>query len=192
VKWAHAKTGEFGQTSVDIVVGVGNPGSRYAQTRHNLGFDVVDVLARRYDIAMQQRLSEAVCGQGTISQRAVLLVKPQTYMNASGRAVAPLVQKYMGRGDRLVVIHDDIDLPLGRVKIKRHGGDAGHLGVRSIIACLGHGEFLRLRMGIGRPACSAHIVDYVLSSFTAAERQTREEMIAQAVLCVETLLRSTP
>ena len=177
---------------MDIVVGLGNPGTRYAYTRHNLGFAVVDALAGRYGIAMKPLGAQAICGQGKISDCAVLLVKPQTYMNASGQAVAPLVQRYLGLGDDLVVIHDDIDLPLGRTKIKRHGGDAGHLGVRSIIACLGHGEFLRLRLGIGRPACKAHIVDYVLSSFTPAERQTREEMIAQAVICVAALLQSAP
>jgi PTH1 family peptidyl-tRNA hydrolase len=177
---------------VDIIVGVGNPGSRYAHTRHNLGFDVVDALACRYGIAMQQRVEQAICGQGQIRHRAILLVKPQTYMNASGRAVAPLVQKYMETGNALVVVHDDIDLPPGRIKIKQHGGDAGHLGVRSIMACLGHGEFLRLRMGIGRPVCKAHIVDYVLSPFTAAEKTMREEMIVQAVTCVETLLQLTP
>jgi PTH1 family peptidyl-tRNA hydrolase len=177
---------------VDIVVGLGNPGARYAYTRHNLGFDVIDALACRYGIVLRSLGAQAIAGQGQINGRTVLLVQPQTYMNASGQAVAPLVQRYMRLGEHFIVIHDDIDLPLGRMKTKRHGGDAGHLGVRSIIACLGHGEFLRLRLGIGRPACKAHIVDYVLSSFTPAERQTREEMIAQAVTCVATLLQSTP
>jgi PTH1 family peptidyl-tRNA hydrolase len=177
---------------VDIIVGVGNPGPRYAHTRHNIGFDVVEALACRHGIAMQQRMEQAICGQGKICQRVILLVKPQTYMNASGRAVAPLAQRYMETGHHLIVIHDDIDLPLGRVKIKRHGGDAGHLGVRSIMACLGHGEFFRLRLGVGRPACKADIVDYVLSSFTAVEKPICEEMVAQAVLCVETLLQSIP
>ncbi len=163
--WTTPEAEELGRIPVDIIVGVGNPGSRYAYTRHNLGFDVVDVLACRYEISLQRRVAEAICGQGKIGSHTVLLVKPQTYMNASGRAVAPLARKYMGAGDRLVVIHDDIDLPLGQIKIKRQGGDAGHLGVRSIIACLGHGEFLRIRMGIGRPVCKAHIVDYVLSAF---------------------------
>jgi PTH1 family peptidyl-tRNA hydrolase len=177
---------------VNIIVGVGNPGSRYAHTRHNLGFDVIDVLACRYEIPMQQLVAEAICGQGRIGSHPVLLVKPQTYMNASGRAVAPLARKYMESTDRLVVIHDDIDLPLRHIKIKQQGGDAGHLGVRSIIACLGHGKFLRIRMGIGRPVCKAHIVDYVLSPFTPMERQAREEMLAQAVICVDTLLQSAP
>jgi PTH1 family peptidyl-tRNA hydrolase len=177
---------------VDIIVGVGNPGSRYAYTRHNIGFDVVDVLACRYEIPMQQFMAEAICGQGNIGSHTVLLVKPQTYMNASGRSVAPLARKYMAATDRLVVIHDDIDLPLGHIKIKRQGGDAGHLGIRSIIACLGHGKFLRIRMGIGRPVCKADIVDYVLSPFTPMERQAREEMLTQAVMYVDTLLQSAP
>ena len=176
---------------MDIIVGLGNPGLRYQHTRHNLGFDVVDALACRCRIPIQQLEAQAICGQGEIGGCPVLLVKPQTYMNASGQAVAPLVRKYLKTADRLVVIHDDIDLPLGRIKIKWQGGDAGHLGIRSIIEYLGHGAFCRIRLGIGRPVCKAHIVDYVLSSFTAAERQTRQEMIAQAVSCVETLLQST-
>ena len=177
---------------MDIIVGVGNPGLRYQHTRHNFGFDVVDALARRWHISIQQLEAQALCGQGESSGRPVLLMKPQTYMNASGQAVAPLVRKYLKTADRLVVIHDDIDLPLGRIKIKWQGGDAGHLGIRSIIEYLGHGAFCRIRLGIGRPVCKARIVDYVLSSFTATERQTRQEMIAQAVICVETLLQSTP
>lgn len=185
-----AETGECERTSVDIIVGLGNPGPRYAHTRHNIGFDVIDVLARRCGISMQPLATKALCGQGKIGGRAVFLVKPQTYMNASGQAVAPIVRKHLGSGDRLVVVHDEIDLSLGRIKIKRQGGDAGHLGIRSIIECLGHGDFLRIRMGVGRPACKSHIVEYVLSSFTAAEKETCEEMIAQAVKCIETLLQS--
>ena len=177
---------------MDIIVGVGNPGPRYQHTRHNLGFDVVDVLARRGQIPIQQLEAHAICGQGEIAGRPVLLVKPQTYMNASGQAVAPLVRKYLKTADRLVVIHDDIDLPLGRIKVKWQGGDAGHLGIRSIIESLGHGAFFRIRLGIGRPVCKADIVDYVLSPFTAAESDTRQEVIARAVSCVETLLQSTP
>lgn len=175
---------------MDIIVGLGNPGQRYACTRHNLGFDVIDAFAHRCGISLQQREANAVCGQARRGNRTILLVKPQTYMNHSGRAVTPLVRRYMAVGDCLVVIHDDIDLPLGRIKMKRQGGDAGHLGVRSIIAWLGHGTFLRLRMGIGRPVCNESVVDYVLSAFTEAERHTREEMIAQAVLCVDTLLQA--
>ena len=173
---------------MNVIVGLGNPGPRYQHTRHNIGFDMIDVLARHHGIPIQQRASQALYGQGQIGRCAVLLVKPQTYMNASGQAVASLVHRYVQAEEQLVVIHDDIDLPLGRLKIKRQGGDAGHLGVRSIIAYLGHGAFVRLRMGIGRPSCKADIVDYVLSPFTAAEAESRSAMIAQAAACVAALL----
>lgn len=173
-----------------MIVGLGNPGPRYQHSRHNIGFDVIDVLACHHGIPIQQHAFQALCGQGRIGRCAVLLVKPQTYMNASGQAVVPLVQRYLQAGEQLVVIHDDIDLPLGRVKIKQQGGDAGHLGVRSIIAHLGHGAFVRVRMGIGRPPCKADIVGYVLSPFTAAEAERRSAMIAQAATYVEALLES--
>jgi PTH1 family peptidyl-tRNA hydrolase len=176
---------------VHIIVGLGNPGRRYRGTRHNLGFDVIDVLACRYAIAVQQRESQSLCGKGRIGKHAVLLVEPQTFMNRSGLGVAPLVRRYLDRDDRLVVIHDDIDLPLGRLRIKHRGGDAGHRGVRSIIECLGAGEFTRIRMGIGRPSSHEDIVDYVLTSFPAEEREARDAMIVQAADCVESLLTSS-
>lgn len=175
---------------MDVIAGLGNPGPQYQHTRHNIGFDVIDVLARRHHISIQQRQAESLCGQGCIGGRAALLVKPQTYMNASGRAVAPLVQHYLQAGEQLVVIHDEIDLPLGRMKVKRQGGDAGHRGIRSIIACIGHGDFVRIRMGIGRPLHKADIVDYVLSPFLPEEEDDRNAMIAQAATCIETLLRT--
>ena len=175
---------------MDVIVGLGNPGQQYQCTRHNIGFAVIDVLASRHHISIQQREAESLCGPGQIGGRAVLLVKPQTYMNASGRAVAPLVQYYLQRGEQLVVIHDEIDLPLGRIKIKRQGGDAGHRGIRSIIASLGHDVFVRVRMGIGRPLHKADTVEYVLSSFLPEEAAAHEAMMLQAVTCVETLLQT--
>lgn len=173
---------------MDVIVGLGNPGRRYQHTRHNLGFDVIDMLARRYEMTLQQIEAKALGGKGGIGSRAVVLVKPQTYMNRSGQSVAPLVRRYRKPGEQLVVIHDDIDLSLGTVKIKQRGGDAGHLGVRSIIECLGSGDFVRIRMGVGRPSHQADIVDYVLSPFSADEAETHHTMIAQAATCVETLL----
>lgn len=174
-----------------IIVGLGNPGRRYHGTRHNLGFDVVDVLAGRYAIAVQQRESRSLCGKGRIGKHAVLLVKPQTLMNRSGLGVAPLVRRYLGREERLVVIHDDIDLPLGRIRVKHRGGDAGHRGVRSIIGCLETREFTRIRLGIGRPSNHEDIIDYVLASFTAEEMEARDAMISQAADCVESLLAAS-
>jgi PTH1 family peptidyl-tRNA hydrolase len=175
---------------VNLIVGLGNPGQRYRHTRHNLGFDVIDALASRYRIAVRQREAEALCGTGQIAGRPVLCVKPQTYMNASGQSVAPLVRRYLRQGECLIVVHDDIDLPIGKIKLKRQGGDAGHLGIRSIIEWLDSDAFIRIRMGIGKPARKDEIVDYVLAPFAAQEAETRETMIAQAVTWVETLLKA--
>ena len=175
---------------VNVIVGLGNPGQRYRHTRHNLGFDVIDALAERYRMAVRQREAEALCGTGQISGRQVLCVKPQTYMNASGQSVAPLVRRYLHQGEGLIVAHDDIDLPVGTIKLKRQGGDAGHLGIRSLIAWLDSDVFTRIRMGIGKPARKDEVVDYVLSPFTAEEAEARQMMIAQAVTWVETLLKA--
>ncbi|MGE3539405.1 MAG: aminoacyl-tRNA hydrolase [Candidatus Tectimicrobiota bacterium] len=171
-----------------VLVGLGNPGQRYRHTRHNIGFEVIDALAQHYHIAVRQREAEALCGRGLIGTHQVLCAKPQTYMNASGKSVAPLVQRYLGQGELCVVLHDDIDLPLGKIRVKHQGGDAGHLGIRSIIACLGCNTFTRLRLGVGRPPHKEDVVEYVLSPFTAAEEPTCQTMITQAVAWVETLL----
>ena len=173
---------------MDVIVGLGNPGQRYRHTRHNVGFDVIDALAQRYHIVIRQREAGALCGMGDIGPRAVLCAKPQTYMNASGQSVAPLVRRYLRPGELLIVVHDDIDLPLGKLKLKRQGGDAGHLGLRSLMACLKSDAFLRLRMGVGRPSRQEDIVAYVLSPFTDEEAEARQTMITQAVTWVETLL----
>jgi PTH1 family peptidyl-tRNA hydrolase len=175
---------------VDVIVGLGNPGRRYHRSRHNIGFDVVDALARRHGISIQCTEVSAVCGTGRIGQRSVLLAKPQTYMNASGEAVAPLVRRYIQAGEHLLVVHDDIDLPLGRIQYKRQGGDAGHRGIRSIIQCLQSGVFLRLRLGIGRPEHQEEVVDYVLSPFTTEEVEARCTMITQAVTWLEGFLEA--
>jgi peptidyl-tRNA hydrolase, PTH1 family len=176
---------------VDIIVGLGNPGSRYQHTRHNLGFDVIDVLARRYGIAMRLHAADALCGTGRVGGRMVLLAKPQTYMNVSGRAVVRLVQQYLQDDEQLIVVHDDIDLSLGSIRVKRQGGAAGHRGVQSLIDHLGHGNFVRLRLGIGRPPRQEDIVEYVLSPFSTEETDAYEAMLAQAVERVVDLLTGT-
>ncbi len=173
---------------MDVLVGLGNPGQRYQHTRHNVGFDVIDALAQQHGITLRKREAEALCGSGTIGTHSVLCVKPQTYMNASGQSVAPLLRRYLRRGELCIVIHDDIDLPLGKIKVKRQGGDAGHLGIRSIIACLASDTFIRLRLGVGRPPRKEDVVEYVLSPFTPAETATCQAMITQAVAWVVTLL----
>ncbi len=173
-----------------MIVGLGNPGQRYRHTRHNLGFDVLDALGERCHIPMRQREAEALCGTGRIGDHAVLCVKPQTYMNASGRSVAPLVRRHRRQGELLIVVHDDIDLPVGTTKLKYQGGDAGHLGIRSIIACLQDNVFVRIRLGVGKPTHKDEVVEYVLAPFPAQEADVRDRMIAQAVTHVIALIEA--
>jgi PTH1 family peptidyl-tRNA hydrolase len=175
---------------VKLIVGLGNPGSRYDDTRHNVGFRVIDDLAAAHHIVSRSHLPAAVYGEGTVAAQPVVLAWPQTYMNASGKAVANLCAQFSIPPNDLIVAHDDLDLQLGRVKLKRHGGDAGHYGVRSIIAHLGTGDFLRIRIGIGRPAHKDEIVTYVLSPFTPDELPLLHDAVRHAVEKVENVLRS--
>jgi peptidyl-tRNA hydrolase, PTH1 family len=175
---------------VKLIVGLGNPGRRYETTRHNVGFRVVDTLGTAHRITLRGHLPTAEYGEGMIAAQQVVLAKPMTYMNASGKAVAGLCARFSIFPSDLIVIHDDLDLPLGRVKLKQKGGDAGHYGVRSIIEHLGTGEFVRIRVGIGRPASKAEVVEFVLSPFTPAEVPLADEAIHHAVEAIEKLFRS--
>lgn len=172
-----------------LLVGLGNPGPHYHATRHNVGFLVIDALAAVYSIPLVGQLATTQYGEGTIGAHQVVLAKPLTFMNASGKAVADLCQHVSASASDLIVIHDDLDFPLGRVKVKTRGGDAGHYGVRSIIDHLGTGEFCRVRVGIGRPATKDEVVDFVLSPFTPVEIPLAEDAIGNAVAVVENLLR---
>ena len=173
---------------MDVIVGLGNPGQRYRYHRHNIGYDVIDALAARHGISVRRWEFEAVCGSGQVGGHTILLAKPQTFMNASGEAVAPLARRYLRRHERLVVVHDDIDLPLGKLRFKEKGGDAGHRGIRSITQCLQSDVYLRLRLGVGRPPHREDVIDYVLSPFSAAEADARQVMIDDAVERLEDLL----
>jgi PTH1 family peptidyl-tRNA hydrolase len=164
-------------TSVFLVAGLGNPGPRYDGTRHNVGFRVVDRLAQRFSIPMQERKFPAHWGEGRIGSRKVVLVKPMTYMNRSGEAVGPILRYYRLPPEALLVVHDDLDLPLGRIRIARRGGTGGHRGVASIIQALGGGEFARLKLGIGRPRHREPVETFVLDGFYSDELEAAEEMV---------------
>jgi peptidyl-tRNA hydrolase, PTH1 family len=170
-------------------VGLGNPGSRYADTRHNVGFRVIDSLGASSHITLRNHLPTAVYGEGTIGAQAVVLALPLTYMNASGKAVADLCTHFSIPLNDLIVAHDDLDLQLGRVKLKMKGGDAGHHGVQSIIEHLRTGEFLRIRIGIGRPASRDEIVTYVLSPFTSDELPLLHDAVRDAEEKIANVLR---
>jgi len=133
---------------VKIIVGLGNPGIRYEWTRHNVGFQVIDRLARLKNIPLDKRRFKTLCGKGTIDSTPVILAKPLTFMNLSGPSVEKLVHFWGAQKQDLIVVHDDLDLPVGRLRIKRRGGDGGHQGLRSIIESLGEHNFLRLKVGI--------------------------------------------
>lgn len=171
-----------------MVVGLGNPGQAYANTRHNAGFLIVDQVARTHAISLQRKKFDTVYGRGTIRDIDVILAKPMAFMNRSGTPVKSLLNYFkISMGDMLV-IHDDIDLALGRLKIKRKGGDGGHKGIRSIMDAFGGGEFTRLRIGIGRAAAEKSVTDHVLGIFHTEEKQLLEQIIERSLDAVETIL----
>ena len=173
-----------------VIVGLGNPGAKYARTRHNAGFDVVDILSQRHGIALQRRRCKALVGEGQIAGAKVALCQPQTYMNLSGESAVALVNWYKPEPDQLVVVYDDVDLPFGRVRV-RAGGSAGtHNGMRSIIYLLGRDDFPRVRIGIGRQPDDWDLADYVLTHYETDEaRQCAFDAYVKAADAIEVLLR---
>lgn len=152
-----------------LLVGLGNPGARYAGNRHNIGFMAIEAIARRHGIAPWRRRFQGLTTEGTLDSTRVLLLMPETYMNESGRAVKEAAQFYKLTLDRIVVFHDELDLPPGKLRIKQGGGHAGHNGLRSIAAHLGN-DFKRVRIGIGHPGNKDMVHSYVLSDFAKSER----------------------
>ncbi|MCS6926991.1 MAG: aminoacyl-tRNA hydrolase [Candidatus Binatia bacterium] len=173
-----------------IIVGLGNPGVIYQNTRHNLGFRVIERLAERWAIPLTRRALLSLIGEGYYQGEKVLLVQPQTYMNRSGEAVARICTSYPVTLADLILVHDDLDMPLGRIRIKRGGGGAGgNRGVASVIAALGSKDFARVKIGIGRPPPQQDPADYVLQPFTQSEEAFILPAIERAADAVETLLR---
>lgn len=168
-----------------LVYGLGNPGARYERNRHNVGFMVVDHLARRWCITVKKRKADALCGTGRVAGVDAVLAKPQTYMNLSG---APLKYLHAEPGN-LVVIHDDMDIPFGQVRIKKDGGTGGHKGLESIRGALGTGDFIRIRFGIGRPPEGMDPSDYVLEDIPGEERDTLMEQVEKAATAAELCLK---
>ncbi len=173
-----------------LVVGLGNPGEEYRQTRHNFGFLVLDKLASEMAITCRELPAlQAEVASGDFAGHVLYLAKPQTFMNLSGRAVASLARFFrLGTPAQVIVLHDDLDLPLGRLRIKRGGGHGGHKGVRSVIESLGTDGFLRVRLGIGREERPADVVHYVLSPFAPAELERVEEVASRGREAVKTIV----
>ena len=163
-----------------IIVGLGNPGIPYRMTRHNIGFQVVDRLAQLSHIPIRTKRFKSLYGKGWIDSQQAILVKPITFMNRSGEAVKKVTDFFHLGVDDLVVVHDDLDLALGRIRFKQKGGDGGHQGVRSIIEMMGGNNFLRLKVGIGRPPVGMEPAEYVLEAFERIEQSRLDGILSQA------------
>ena len=173
---------------MNLIIGLGNPGKAYANNRHNIGFRCVNHLSKAHGVPLNQRQCRSRIGTGTIANTKVVLAKPQTFVNLSGNAVTLLVQRFQIPLSNLVIIYDDLDIPLGNVRIRQRGSSGGHKGMQSIIDCLGSQNFPRIRVGIGRPENdSGDTRAYVLSDFSPAENTVVEKAIArvaEAILCL--------
>ncbi|MCP2624744.1 aminoacyl-tRNA hydrolase [Mycolicibacterium smegmatis] len=172
-----------------LVVGLGNPGPTYAKTRHNLGFMVADVLAGRIGSAFKvHKKSGAEVVTGRLAGTSVVLAKPRCYMNESGRQVGPLAKFYSVPPQQIVVIHDELDIDFGRIRLKLGGGEGGHNGLRSVASALGTKNFHRVRIGVGRPPGRKDPAAFVLENFTAAERAEVTTIVEQAADATELLI----
>lgn len=172
-----------------LVVGLGNPGDQYENTRHNAGFQVIDALADRGNFPVQRLKFHALTNTATVGGQGVLVMKPVTYMNLSGQAVGEAARFYKISPDHVLVISDDVDLPLGKLRIRKGGSAGGHNGLKSIIQHLGTDQFPRIKVGVGgKPHPDSDMADWVLSKFTGPDRQAMEAAIARAADAVTCLL----
>ncbi len=172
-----------------LIVGLGNPGREYSHNRHNVGFLCVNRLAKKYGFDFDRTQKRSRIAVGKINNEDVVLAKPHTYMNRSGEAVSALLKQYSLSLESLIVVHDDLDLPVGRIRIRPGGSAAGHKGVASVVAELGNADFIRVRVGIGHPQDDSAVenrgvVDYVLGNFTPDEHQIMDEVIDKVVAAI--------
>jgi len=171
-----------------LVVGLGNPGAEYARTRHNVGAEVVELLAARHGARLRKGKERAHTDEVNVGGKRLALAIPTTYMNDSGAAVQALVRRYGVTPEQVVIVHDELDLPVAVLKLKAGGGLAGHNGLRSIKAHLKTDEFLRVRIGVGKPQSKEHGVDHVLNKFAKRERTEIDVTLEQAADAVEAIL----
>lgn len=172
-----------------IIVGLGNPERKYLNTRHNIGFDVIDSIAEKNDIVLGEKKHKAVTGKGIVAGQKVILVKPLTYMNLSGESVRSVIDFYKAdEKSELIVVSDDINLDMGQIRIRKRGSDGGHNGLKNIILHLGHDEFIRVRMGVGEKPPKMDLADYVLCHYFEEEREVMNESARTATLAIEMII----
>lgn len=173
-----------------LLVGLGNPGAQYVRTRHNIGFDVVETLAARYALEFRGKRANSLIAEGKVAGQRVALVKPQTFMNLSGQAVAALRTWYKVEAAReILIIYDDLDLPFARLRFRERGSAGTHNGMRSIVQQLGSSDFARLRIGIGQPPGKMDVAAYVLSRFSKEEAEQVPDVITTAADAVDLVVR---
>ena len=176
-----------------LIVGLGNPGKQYEHTRHNVGFDVMDAIADKYNISIAEKKHKALCGKGVINGSKVVLAKPQTFMNLSGESVAELLSYYkLDPEKEMIIIYDDISLVPGNLRIRKKGSAGGHNGIKNIITMTGTQNFMRIKVGVGEKPKGWDLADYVLGHFDAAERAEVEEAIGHAVIAAEQMIAGEP
>ena len=177
--------------SVMIIVGLGNPGPKYSGTRHNIGFQCIDRMAKRWGIEVSERRAKAVLGKGSYRGQNVVLAKPRTFMNHSGEGLRYLLARFSAVPADLLVIYDEMALPMGKLRLRSTGSDAGHNGIRSIIDCLNTVEFPRLRIGIGRPDPESNYVTHVLDRFSKEDQTIIDEVVDRVILATECIIEES-
>ena len=176
-------------TQTYLVAGLGNPGREYKQTRHNVGFMVAEKLAEDLNIKLAKVQSKAIIGIGKFDQDKIVIAKPQTFMNLSGQAVKAILNYYKIPITNLIVIHDDLDIPFGTIRIRQQGGYGGQKGMKSIIEQLGTQDFIRIRMGIDRPPGRMDAADYVLQRFSKQEEEQLDGLLSSASKAAQAIIR---
>ncbi len=176
-----------------IIVGLGNPGREYDNTRHNIGFDVIDELADKENISVMEKKHKAIIGKGVVAGQKVILAKPTTFMNLSGESVRELVDYYkVDETEELIIISDDISLDVGRLRVRKKGSAGGHNGLKSIISHVGHDNFVRVKMGVGEKPKGWDLADYVLGRFSGPERETMNDAAKRAADAIRTIIAEGP
>ena len=176
-----------------IIVGLGNPGREFVNTRHNIGFDVIDVLADEENISVLEKKHKAIIGKGVVAGQKCILAKPVTFMNRSGESIRELIDYYkVDETDELIIISDDVSMDVGKVRIRKKGSAGGHNGLKNIIEHLGHDNFIRVKIGVGEKPKGWDLADYVLGRFSAPERETLNETAKWAADAIRAIITDGP
>lgn len=172
-----------------IIAGLGNPGNEYKDTRHNIGFMFLDALADSWEISNWREKDNALVAETFYNSEKIILIKPLTFMNDSGKAVAPVLNFYKLNIEDLIVVHDDMDISVGTYRIRKKGSAGGHNGIKSILNCLGDENFIRFRIGIGHPKEKNNVINYVLSAFSAEDKEKINEAVKNLIPAAECVIK---